>query len=232
MVKNLRLAWCSYEAAKYAVEHWHYSRTMPKCKTMKIGVWEDDAFIGCVIFSRGATPQLLHPYGLSIIEGCELTRIALNTHKAPVSRIISISLKMLKKECESMRLVVSFADPAQGHVGAIYQASGWLYCGTTSPSALYRDEAGKLWHGRNLSETGIKKYGIVYLNVRKPSELQRIDMPGKHRYLYPLDPAMRAQIEPLRKPYPKRGSGEIDNAAQSNVQTGGASPTDPLLEMQ
>ena len=57
-------------------------------------------------------------------------------------------------------------------------------------------------------------------------------MPPKHRYLMPLDDAMRAQIEPLRKPYPKRetcGRGETDSAADSNPQIGGASPTHPLL---
>ena len=230
MAVNLHLAWCDYEAAKYAVEHWHYSRTMPKYKTMKVGVWEDDQFKGCVIFARGATPQLLSPYGLKIIEGCELTRVALTEHETPVTRIVSIAIKLLKSTCPGMRLIVSFADPAQGHLGIIYQAGGWIYCGTTSPSALYRDEKGKLWHGRNLSETGIKKYGIVYLQVRKPSELEKIMMPGKYRYLYPLDPVMRAQVEPLRKPYPKRGTGERDSAPGSNRETGGASPTVPLLE--
>lgn len=51
----------------------------------------------------------------------------------------------------------------------------------------------------------------------------------KHKYLFPLDDAMRKQIEPLRKPYPKRERGETDSAAGSNPQTGGASPTRSLL---
>ena len=55
-------------------------------------------------------------------------------------------------------------------------------------------------------------------------------MPGKYRYLYPLDAAMRTQIAPLAKPYPKRGTGETDNAPGTNPETGGASPTVPLSE--
>jgi hypothetical protein len=39
---DLKVDFCSYEAAKYAVEHWHYSKTMPAGKTVKIGAWEDD----------------------------------------------------------------------------------------------------------------------------------------------------------------------------------------------
>jgi hypothetical protein len=67
--------------------------------------------------------------------------------------------------------------------------------------------------------------------VIRPVDCTKIWRYGKHRYLYPLDDAMRKQIEPLRKPYPKRGTGETDNAAQPNAQTGGASPTVPLLEL-
>ena len=33
----LRLDWCSHDAAKYAVEHYHYSRSMPAGKTVKVG---------------------------------------------------------------------------------------------------------------------------------------------------------------------------------------------------
>ena len=51
----------------------------------------------------------------------------------------------------------------------------------------------------------------------------------KYKYIYPLDDAMRAQIEPLAKPYPKRGTGETDNAAHSRAQIEGASPIVPLL---
>jgi len=55
MSSKLKLDWCSYAAAKYAVERWHYSQTMPSPPRVQIGVWEDDSFIGCVLFSRGAS---------------------------------------------------------------------------------------------------------------------------------------------------------------------------------
>ena len=60
--KNLRLDWCSYHAAKYAVEHWHYSKTMPTPPVLNIGVWESGKFIGVVLFSRGANNNLGRPY--------------------------------------------------------------------------------------------------------------------------------------------------------------------------
>ena len=51
---DLRLDWCSHEAAKYAVEHWHYSQRMPAGKNTYIGAWEGGKFIGALVFGLGA----------------------------------------------------------------------------------------------------------------------------------------------------------------------------------
>jgi hypothetical protein len=55
----LRLDWCSHAAAKYAVEHWHYSQTMPVGKLAKIGVWEDNKYIGAIIFGLGGAALVM-----------------------------------------------------------------------------------------------------------------------------------------------------------------------------
>mgnify|MGYP007071584556 CR=1 FL=1 len=209
---DLKLDWCSYEAAKYAVEHWHYSKSLPASKNVYVGVWEDNQFIGCVIFGRGANNNMHKPFNLEMIECVELVRVALKEHKTPVSKIVSISLKMLKKQSNGVRLIVSYADPAQNHAGGIYQAGNWIYAGAVpcTPKYLVR---GKWVHARQANSLLGSTVGLE----RKP-------VPDKHKYLFPLDDAMRKQIEPLRKPYPKRDTGETDNAAQSNEQTEGASP--------
>lgn len=227
---ELRLDWCSHEAAKYAVERWHYSRSLPPPPMMHIGVWESSKFIGCVLFARGATGELLTPYGLKPIEGCELVRIALGRHSTPVSRIVKIALRMVVAACPGLRLVVSFADPSRGHHGGVYQAGGWIYSGDSAPSSMYQDKAGKLWHERMISPTGFKKVFGKYRKVLTPVECKRIRLPGKHRYLMPLDDEMRARIAPLAKPYPKR-AGSADSGT-SVVQTGGggANPTSALTD--
>jgi hypothetical protein len=46
-----------------------------------------------------------------------LCRIALSKHATPVSRIISIAMKMLKREMPGIRLLVTYADLNQGHEG-------------------------------------------------------------------------------------------------------------------
>jgi hypothetical protein len=37
---DLKVGYCSYEAAKFATSNWHYSHSMPSGAIVKIGVWE------------------------------------------------------------------------------------------------------------------------------------------------------------------------------------------------
>ena len=225
---ELRLDWCTHDAAKYAVTHWHYSKSLPPPPMVHIGAWEAGRFVGCVLFARGATGELLSPYGLNPTQGCELVRIALGSHVAPVSRIVSIAMKMLRTSCPGLRLIVSFADPSQGHHGGIYQAGGWIYAGQSASSSMYRDVKGKLWHERMISPTGRKKVFGKYRSVLRPDQCTRIRMPGKHRYLMPLDSEMRARIAPLARPYPKRAGSADSGTPDIQLGRGGATPTPAL----
>jgi hypothetical protein len=192
---------------------------MPVGKMVKIGAWENKGFIGCVLFARGANQFVGREYGLSQVEICELVRIALTDHQSPVSKIGSFAVKMLRKSNPGIRLVVSYADPREGHNGAIYQAMNWVYVGLGQGSLEFFHE-GRWKHNREITAGAFGKARKVADYSKLP---QRVS-PGKHKYLYPLDDDMRKQIEPLRKPYPKRGQGETDNAAGTNPQTEGASP--------
>jgi|LakMenE01Jun11ns_1017448.scaffolds.fasta_scaffold9654387_2 hypothetical protein len=228
---DLKLDWCSFQAAKFAVERWHYSKTLPVPPMVHIGVWEHGEFVGCVLFARGATGHLLSPYGLQQVEGCELVRIALSKHKTPVSRIVRLSIILLRKKCSGLRLIVSFADPSKGHHGGVYQAGGWIYAGQSAPSSMYRDANGKLWHSRMISTSGRKKVFGKYRSVLRPDECQRIMLPGKHRYLMPLDDEMRGRIMSLARPYPKRVESAASGTTDLQSVRGGANPTSTLSSL-
>jgi hypothetical protein len=220
----LKVDWCSHKAAKYAVERWHYSKSLPAGKLVKLGVWENNKFIGVVIFSRGASANLLKKYNLTQKQGCELTRVALAEHQAPVTKIVSISVNYLKRLSPSMRLIISFADPDMGHYGGIYQAGNWIYAGTSASKYDYTYKGRRLL-SRQVSNSGfIKEYGEKRRCPRR-IDCEKVFKQGKHRYLMPLDKQMRKQIEPLSLPYPKRGL--IEEQQIPSVE-GGASPTSTL----
>ena len=232
---NLRLDWCSYEAAKFAVEHWHYSKCMPIGKLDKIGVWENEKFIGCVIFGYGNNQYQGVRFGLVQTQICELLRIALTNHESSVTKIVKVALKMLKELNIGMRLVVSYADPEQNHNGAIYQGGNWIFIGTGGSNEAFYNKQGERVHSRLVGKGGVKNVFGRNIRTYDSDTTTKRKLEKKFKYVYPLDDEMRKQIEPLRQPYPKRqtgGRGEIDNASQSNEKTGGASPTRPLLDLE
>ena len=225
----LKIDWCNAAAAKYACTHWHYSKSLPPPPHVCVGAWEDDVFIGVVLFARGASPNLLMPFGLTQIEGCELVRVALTAHKAPVTQIVAIALKFLKKSNPKLRLVVSYADPKQGHHGGIYQGGGWIYTGKNKGSVEYLAPDGKIWHSRMIKKSGETKIFGKKRSVWKTDQCVAIKCEGKHRYIMPLDKIMRDKVNSMSKPYPKR-VGSACNGTSSPLEGGGVIPT-PTLQI-
>ncbi|HBG77484.1 MAG TPA: protein Mom [Phycisphaerales bacterium] len=218
---KLLVAPCNYQAARYAVMNWHYSKAMPSSSLIKYGVWEDEKFIGAVIFGRGACSKLVSQYGLTNTEGCELVRVALKSHKTSVTRILSITLNLLKKTNPGLKLVVSFADSGKGHHGGIYQGGNWIYAGNTGIQK-FPEVKGKIMHPRSFREA--VKDGRL-----KKEDARYVPTPLKHRYLYPLDAEMRIKIEKLKKPYPKCPTGETVSRPAIQREIGGSTPTVGLL---
>jgi len=226
---DLKIDWATHEAAKYAVETWHYSRVLPVPPLVKVGAWEREKFIGVVIFSRGANNNLLKPFGLTATEGCELTRIALTKHDVPVSRVVKLAMKFLIRNSPELRLIVSFADPSEGHHGGIYQAGNWIYTGRQPPTTEYIAPDGKQWHGRMVSKDGRIKVQGKYRQCWRIDQCIPVEKPGKHRYLMPLDDEMRARIMPLAKLYQKRAKQAMASSPEAQRQ-GGTDPHAPILE--
>tara|TARA_R110002110_G_scaffold118403_1_gene292234 strand:- start:114 stop:509 length:396 start_codon:yes stop_codon:yes gene_type:complete len=110
---------------------------------------------------------------------------------------MSIALKFLKKQSPKIRMVISFADPKQGHIGGIYQAGGWIFTGVSASDYEYNVD-GRWLHHRTASAICSLKG-----KTKRP-------IPSKYRYLMPLDKAMKEQIKPLAKPYPKREKQAMD----------------------
>lgn len=213
---DLKIDWCDHKAAKYACEKWHYSKSVPVGKLVKVGAWEKGKYIGCVIFAWGMNKSLGSPYGLEMKECCELVRVAMQSHDCAVSRVLALSFKFLKKQSKGIRLIVSFADPEAGHHGGIYQAGGWIYSGQSAKGYEWR------LNGKRLNKRAYTGHNFGNAKLDVPFGAKKIALEGKHRYLMPLDKEMRAKIAPLSKPYPKRDKQAITGF---HPVSGGAAPT-------
>lgn len=222
---DLRLDWCSYRAAQFACRHWHYSRSLPAAKLVKIGVWEAGVFVGCVLFSRGAARHIGRPFGLGQAQVCELSRVALGSHAAATSRVVAIALRLLRRQSPGVRLIVSYADPAQGHHGGLYQAGGWLYVGETARECVLKIH-GRRMHPRSVGSRWGHR-GVAWLRQHVDATAERIVTVPKHKYLWPFDAGLKAQFLPIVQPYPKR-ERSAENGTAVPTAGGGVIPTRSL----
>lgn len=218
---DFEVAPCDIRAARFAVMNWHYSKAVPAGKLVKYGVWENGKFIGAVIYGRGATPNLGRPYNLQQTEICELVRVALDKHETPVSQIVAATLRQLKFSNPGLRLVVSFADPNEGHVGGIYKAGNWIYTGQSGVAKFYKVH-GKIIHPRTAYSMG--KNSLTWLIENVDSNAEAVVMPGKFRYVYPLDKAMRRKLAKIALPY--------ENAVEGLEASRGDSVSEVLVQSQ
>ena len=199
--QTLKIDFTTYAQCKLACLHFHYAKAVPASKLIKFGVWENNVFKGCVVFGGGANKFISSPYGLQTGEVCELVRVALRQHDNPVTKIVSICLKLLKKHYPKLKLVISYADENQGHVGGIYKAGNWIYTGefANERGIMF---LGKLKHRRTINQ----RYGsskIEYLKTIDPN-VSVLKGKSKHKYIYPLDSSIKKDLLSLSRTFPMR----------------------------
>jgi hypothetical protein len=213
---GLYLAFCDREAASYAVRRWHYSGGPPAGRLVCVGVWEGGQFIGAIVFGRGASSEIHSPFGLRQDQVCELCRVALGPHTAPTSQVVSIAVRLLRRYCPNLRLIISYADPEHGHVGTLYQSLGWQFIGRTARESLIRLN-GRLVHPRTVTSR-YRTRSIDWLREHVAADAAHVRTLPKFRYALPLDAGMRQQLAPRVQPYPKATVLERDRSTDSGAR--------------
>jgi hypothetical protein len=185
----------------------HYAECVPSITwAFRLYDNEQSEYVGAM--SVGVPPNLNFNDGECVFDDYEVTTKELNRlitndglPKNTLSYFVSHAVDLLP---EPMCLV-SYADEAHGHHGYVYQATNWIYTGTTSPRTFFVDQqTGKEYHRRSLNSI----YG-----TSKPEELpdhfeKRQDDFVKHRYFYfhgdkKQKRKMESEFTYDEKPYPK-----------------------------
>ena len=153
-----------YSETKHWILNIHYAKRLPSI-SYAYGLYRHDEMVGMVSYGTPASPSLCkgicgEEHRSDVIE---LNRLVLRDNLPnEASFLVSRSLKMLP----TPKVVVSYADTAQDHAGIVYQATNWLFTGTTKKRT---DMAGK-----------DGKPSRHHLGDRT----NRINRSAKHRYVY------------------------------------------------
>lgn len=123
----------------------HYAHRMPSI-SYAYGLFFAGELVGCVTFGMPASHTLCkgicgEEYKKNVLELNRL--VLLRNIKNEASFLVASALKMLGRNL----VIVSYADTAQGHAGYVYQATNFLFTGTTKPRTDMASKDGK--HSRH-----------------------------------------------------------------------------------
>ncbi len=206
-LQSIRVQPIPFVAARQTVVRHHYLHSLPGGTKLTFGTFLEGKLLGAITFGVG-------PYNaFALVDGScpdnclTLTRLWLSEKLPPnsESRVISVCLRYLKKYT-SLKFIITYADPAQGHVGTIYQATGWLYTGLSEATPKYDIGDGVARHSRSLSHA-FGSHSLKFLSERG-LKIKVLPQIPKHRYIYFLDQNYQNRLKTPALPYPKKETNE------------------------
>jgi len=148
------------------------------------------------------------------------------TPKNAASFLINAACSAMSKT-KGYNIFVAYSDPDAGEIGTVYQASNWLYCGTTNPTEKFRTPSGEVKDARLVSAYSRDRTGGTLKYKRSRAEQKQMMMEegneffreenGKHRYVgiygdRRIKRILRGALKWEVLPYPKRVAISEGNA--------------------
>lgn len=172
------------------------------------GIFTKDALVGIVTYGTPASSPLKRgiagdEYAADVLELNRL--VLLHNIKNEASMLVSQSLKLLPKN----KIVVSYADTEQKHVGYVYQACNFTYHGLSAKRTDWKIRGKEHLHGYTVADEFRGQPNRAALMREKYGEdFYLKDRPRKHRYIYLVGDRkykkeLTKKIKYKVEPYPK-----------------------------
>lgn len=172
----MKLTKATPKAIKYACTNFHYSKSVPTVQYAYNVYNDNNEWCGVILFGGGANNNLAKSFNLKNGEVLELERVALNGKQEQTSKAVALAIRLLHKENPIVKMLVSYADHRQKHVGTIYKATNWIYLGVVHTSDTQYFYKGKWTHERTINSKKNKDILKQTLEKRKNA--------NKFKYIY------------------------------------------------
>lgn len=201
-LQDLRVLPIPIKIAKTLIVAHHYLHTLPGGTQLAFGVFLYGRLVGALVLGVGSFNAHSLVAEATAKDCLTLSRFYLSEElpKNSESRVIGAVLRSLKKHTD-LKFVLSYADPAQGHDGGIYQATNWLYTGFSDAMPYYVLGDGKPRHSRSLAHA-FGTHSLEHFR-RHGVQVKLIPQQPKHRYVFFLDRDWRDRLRVPVLPYPK-----------------------------
>lgn len=220
----------NHAAARAFIARHHYLPNYPAAQ-LAVGLHgHAGALEGVAVFARPAVDAVItaHTGFVDPARGTVLARLILldSVPQNGESFFVARAFRALRRERPRIEAVVSYSDPAAGHIGRVYAALSGAHRGLTKPRTVLK-AAGVTIAGRTLSKIRGHERGqggaidqLVRLGLSGPAaaeppeawlarllrerQLIRCRQPGLYTYCFELTRTARRQARGLpRLPYPK-----------------------------
>jgi hypothetical protein len=176
---------------KYLTKEWflkkHYAKRSPSTISFCFGLFDESKMVGVLCYGMPANGRCLllctEKYKSNVIE---LQRVITeeNLDKNALSWFINQTYKYLPKPI----IILSYADPNNGHNGYIYQAMNFLFTGFAGFNKEYLEPSGKKRTDRyvkkHLIKSGFYNANITINEMWSNYGGKIIFNKPKHRYVY------------------------------------------------
>jgi hypothetical protein len=163
------------------VEAYHYTGRSARQVKYRHGLFTHDNPLDCLgaALWMPSVPKVVQDWHGALT----LTRLVVEpgmpTNTA--SFLLAASIKMIRREGK-YRVLVTYADEAQGHTGSIYRATNWEYVGSKFGStSTFLDVDGNPFSWR----------GVTQSNPERISTFTKVPNSPKHKFVMYLDPKSR-----------------------------------------
>jgi hypothetical protein len=196
-----------FAVARAMLEAHHYLHSFPGGTRLAFGVFAYGRLAGALTLGVGPINAHRLVSGARRADALVLTRLWLADAlpRYSESRTIGLLVRGLKQHT-SIKFLVTYADPAAGHLGIIYQATNWLYTGLSAAMPRLDLGDGVPRHSRSVG-SALGTHGRVYLRAHG---IPVRDVPAlpKHRYVLFIDRRWRRRLTVRVLAYPKRGGAK------------------------
>jgi hypothetical protein len=177
------------------VKKWHYSGKVVNNSKLHFGAFLDGTLHGVMSFGSPMMKNkvLYFVKNTSWNEMLELNRMAFDDYlpKNSESRCFSIAVKLLKKNAEHIKWILSYSDGTQCGDGAIYRASGFVLTDIKRNTGIIKLENGEI----RAKMTFTKGKSILKQNGKANIPLSSEYLDGfQLRYIYLIDKSCKITV--------------------------------------
>lgn len=185
MVRQLRRGeWLTspieHDAAVEAIERWHYAQGAPNTSVARTGLFRAgcDELLGVAMWLPPTKNAAASVAGREWRQVLCLTRLVVAPEVPNNGASFLLGASMCQVDRARWPWLLTYADSAHGHTGAIYKATNWTYlgpwdAGDTWVHSVTGEQRGRKRGGRNLSADEMRALGFE----RQPRRT-------KHKYVH------------------------------------------------